>query len=227
MWSSQMAYILGFIYADGSLQNSPSIRAKYLRVSSTDKPVLVYMKNTLEAEHSIYTEKVPDGSKEKFLLQIGSHKMYDALEKYGLTPNKSLSVLFPKVPAKYLAHFVRGYFDGDGCVYIEHKILKNGSRSPKRLRVIFTSGSRKFLEILDENLATKLHTKTCKIYYSSRAYRLIYNTSESIELCKFMYAYKAKDEVGFSFDRKFNRFKKYLLLRSKKIDKTLQSILEC
>ena len=29
-WSSEMAYVLGFIFADGSLEDSPNIRGKYI-----------------------------------------------------------------------------------------------------------------------------------------------------------------------------------------------------
>lgn len=39
----------------------------------------------------------------------------------GLTPRKSLTLTFPtenQVPIEYLPYFVRGYFEGDGCICI-------------------------------------------------------------------------------------------------------------
>lgn len=57
----------------------------------------------------------------------------------GGTERKSLVMTFPAVPKKYLPDFIRGYFDGNGCVMN----LKNN-----RLNSVFTCSSRKFLELL-------------------------------------------------------------------------------
>jgi hypothetical protein len=35
-WTPSMAYILGFITADGSLENAAYLRGKYLRICSSD-----------------------------------------------------------------------------------------------------------------------------------------------------------------------------------------------
>ena len=36
----------------------------------------------------------------------------------GLTPAKSTEMKFPEVPPKYMNHFIRGLYDGDGSFYI-------------------------------------------------------------------------------------------------------------
>ena len=124
-WSPDMAYTLGYLYADGSLEDASYLRGKYMRVTSTDKSTIMKIRQWLKSEHSIVTMKPnwPNG-KLRYLLRIGSHKLYDTLICLGLYPNKSLTVRFPKVPKKYLRHFVRGYFDGDGCVVCEMAKLK-------------------------------------------------------------------------------------------------------
>src|SRR3989344_1919719 len=122
-----MAYVLGYIYADGSLNDSPYMRGKYVQVSSVDKSSIERIKRWLDSEHKI-TEAKPTfiGGRICFKLRIGSHKIYNDLFRLGLYPNKSLTVKFPRIPKKYFSHFVRGYFDGDGCIYFEKRKGKNG-----------------------------------------------------------------------------------------------------
>ena len=51
---------------------------------------------------------------------IRDKKMVDDLNKLGCVNNKSLILTFPsedQVPVKYLSHFIRGYFDGDGSLH--------------------------------------------------------------------------------------------------------------
>lgn len=56
MWSHRMAYVLGFIYADGSLEDAPYIRGKYLRISSTDLDRVECIRNAMASAHTIVTE---------------------------------------------------------------------------------------------------------------------------------------------------------------------------
>ena len=92
IWSPQMAYILGFIYADGSIDHSPKIRADYLSITSTDKEIITEIRNTLHSKHRI-VEIFPDTQKRKvkYLLRIGSKYICNKLSWYGLYPNKSLT----------------------------------------------------------------------------------------------------------------------------------------
>lgn len=220
-WNPDMAYILGYLYADGSLENAPYLRGKYVRVTSTDKSTIVKIRSLLKSEHSIVEMKQnwPNG-KLRYLLRIGSHKLYDALIRLGLYPNKSLTVQFPKVPRKYLRDFVRGYFDGDGCVMCEMAQGITRERIVKRLRIIFTSGSTAFLEglLLSLKNTVRVHGD---IYKNSRAFQLKYSTSESITLFKFMYANTLRNDY---LVRKFEIFKNYFRLRPERIDKEMVRI---
>jgi hypothetical protein len=49
---------------------------------------------------------------------VYSKKMHADLVKLGCTPKKSFTITFPKdkIPEELLSHFIRGYFDGDGCL---------------------------------------------------------------------------------------------------------------
>jgi hypothetical protein len=116
-WGRNMAYLLGYLYADGSLENAPYIRGKYLRASSIDRELIENIKRELKSSHPIMRLKpTSNGGSVSFFIRIGDHALYDSLIVKGLAPNKSLTMDFPAVPKKYLFDFLRGYFDGDGCV---------------------------------------------------------------------------------------------------------------
>lgn len=219
-----MAYVLGYIYADGSLDDSPYMRGKYIQISSIDEDSIQRIKNWLSSEHTITKKKSHfTGSKFCFILRMGSHKIYNDLFKLGLYPNKSLTVKFPKIPKKYLGHFTRGYFDGDGCIYFEKRKGSKGQTIIKRIRTIFTSGSKKFLEGMDSVLKN-VGIEKGRIYSSKRSYQAIYNTKDSIRIFKLMYA---KTSINSFFMRKFKIFNNYFELRPKVIDKGIRKIIDC
>ena len=51
--------------------------------------------------------------------------MWNVLNNYGCTPNKSLTLKFPDesifTDKSLIRHFIRGYFDGDGCISYANK----------------------------------------------------------------------------------------------------------
>lgn len=218
-----MAYVLGYIYADGTLINAPYMRGKYISLTSKDKDSLLRVRGWLDSEHRIVKKRTSGFIKMNviYLLRIGSHKIYDDLVKRGLFQNKSLTVGFPKVPQKYLGHFVRGYFDGDGCINFQKGIGSKNQVIIKRIRTIFTCGSKKFLTGLMENLEEN-GVKNGKIYFSQRAYQLKYPNGDSINLFKVMYGNAGTNSF---FMRKFSIFKEYFELRPQRVDLKIKKIL--
>lgn len=47
--------------------------------------------------------------------------MCNDLISHGCVPNKSLILKPPKIDNELINHFIRGYFDGDGCVSFNSK----------------------------------------------------------------------------------------------------------
>lgn len=204
-----MSYILGFWFADGSVERSVSIRGHYIRVGSTEYDVVAYIKEQLSAQHNIH-KAIRTPRKTYHLLRIGDQQLYNDLTRLGVIERKSCIVTFPKVPKKYLPFFVRGYFDGDGCVYLE----KSENNSTKRLTTIFTSGSLVFLDQLRSILADEIGTpekKKISITKGSAgtvAYQLRFSSRDSLKLYYFMY----KSSIyTFSIKRKEKQFEAYLL----------------
>jgi intein-encoded DNA endonuclease-like protein len=230
-WSSEMAYVLGFLYADGCIINaSKSSRTNYIEFSSNDKDLLYDIKRVLQSDHPIHfiprkKKRYANGkvyvSSESFVLRIGSKRMFNDLKKIGLIPNKSKIIRFPDVPKKYLDHFIRGYFDGDGCVHIQKVAKEKNSVIFKRLSLIFTSGSNDFLKDLSLNLKKFIELNQNNIYYSHRAYQLRYSTLDSIELFKFLYKNASK---GTYLKRKVRIFFEYFEKRPLRVDKYIKKI---
>ena len=230
IWTPEMAYVLGFMYADGNICDSVVSRAQYVSFDSNDRDILEKIKVVLSSSHKIQVkpEKVLNHfngkykSKESFRLRIGSREMFSDLIELGVTPRKSLTIECPRnIPSNYLHHFVRGYFDGDGCVHIMKGKGKYGQDILKGLAVIFTSGSKIFLEGLRKAIEEK-GLKDGKIYFSSNAYLLKYPTSESIQFFKFFYN---DATLNLFLKRKFEVFKKYFNMRTSRADSMILNII--
>ncbi len=219
-WSQEMAYTLGYIYADGSLEYAPRLRGRYLRVSSVEKRNIEKIKEWMDSEHTIITKKpTSKNGKTGYLLRIGSHKIYNDLTKLGLYPNKSLTVKFPSIPKESLCHFVRGYFDGDGCVR-----LSTAKGVFQKLSTVFTSGSKAFLQDLAIQLHSAANTKQLSVYNGHRSYMLSYSTSDSIRLFKFFYG---KAKIPIFLERKAAIYGEYFQLKPERLDKKAKSVLQC
>lgn len=212
VWSDQMAYVLGLWFADGSLEYAPAMRGHYIRVTSIDAETILSVQKALCSQHTINTIERGGNYKKAYMLRIGSVRLFQGLKNHGVHERKSLSVQFPKIPPRYLASFIRGYFDGDGCVHIE----KDKSGNTRRLTTVFTSGSRAFLAKLQEILHThaglskdrKLHTTNG----IGTAYQLRYSTRDAMRLFIFLYPENMQDYLFLQ--RKYDIFNRYFVQRN-------------
>lgn len=114
------AYILGFLYADGN--NSLNKSTVSISLQEEDKYILDFMKEEIGSEKPLefidYANKNDFGYhyKNQYRLLIFNKHICDKLDELGMTPNKSLTLEFPQIDESLYAHFIRGYFDGDGSV---------------------------------------------------------------------------------------------------------------
>lgn len=108
------AYILGLIYADGCNYNNSII----ITLHKNDSYLLSKIQNL------IYVNKRPIYfTKDNMsVLRIDCKKIREDLEcKWGVIPNKSLKLTFPKnLSPNYYSDFIRGYFDGDGSITMRY-----------------------------------------------------------------------------------------------------------
>lgn len=212
-WSPKMAYVLGYIYADGVIEDvRKSSRTCYLAITSIDSDILVKIRGVLSSSHNLYVEKGKINTfpgnrkylcKKSYILRIGSKSIYDDLLSLGVTPRKSLTLTFPTIDKKYLRYFIRGYFDGDGCVMVS---VDKGKKSPS-IKTVFTCGSKPFLTKLESLLHLTIGTGVKKVFNGAHAFQLGYKKYDSLKILSFIY--KGLKDAPY-LDRKYNKYNQYL-----------------
>lgn len=209
-WSSDMAYVLGFFAADGYITVNRR-GGQFWCIQITDKELLEEIKRVIKAEHkiSVRTSKKINES-DKYRLQIGSIEMCDDLRKLGMTERKTKSLTVPSVPEKFLFDFIRGYFDGDGNVWVGY-LNKQRENPTLILQTAFTSCSYDFLEYFLQKLRS-LGVEKGGIYKIKETYsRLQFSTVDSLKLYNFMYNRLGSSKLFLK--RKKDVFEKYMKLR--------------
>lgn len=119
--TEEKAYWLGFMFADGyitNMQNRYGQDQFGLSLSQVDEEVLHKFKKSIEATNPILTYPRKDNNSHPMCrIQMVSQKTVDDLIDKGCIKQKSLILKPPKkVPEKLINHFIRGFFDGDGCI---------------------------------------------------------------------------------------------------------------
>lgn len=144
--TEEKAYWLGFIYADGCIAYNKKLNNGELVLKLQWGDYKHLQKFNKSINGNIEVKKVVEELNGKNYLQchlrVYSYKMVLDLIKHGVYINKTKILHFPKdIDNNLMNHFIRGYFDGDGCV-------SKDSAKKKTIGANFTSGSLSFLEDL-------------------------------------------------------------------------------
>lgn len=156
--SSEKAYWLGFLYADGYVTSGDRWG---LELSSVD---FEHMNNLLEAfDCNCRIKTRCRNGNESCLFQIKNKRMYDSLVNAGVVRNKTCILEFPSqeiVKEIFYADFIRGFFDGDGCVTFSESLYIRPERNNRKytalrktISIVCKSKSflRNIMSILDRN----------------------------------------------------------------------------
>lgn len=109
--TEEKAYWLGFIYADGYVSSRDN--GFELSLSLKDLEHLKKFAKFLKHDDNVKTDSV------RCRFSVSNKHFKNRLIELGVKPKKSLTLEFPKehqVSSNLLPHFIRGYFDGDGCI---------------------------------------------------------------------------------------------------------------
>ena len=123
------AYFLGLMYSDGSVSKNQF----YLKLK--DEDCIQKFKEALKCDYPIIYRDFPYKS---YSLIVSSQKMCNDLSNLGCVPNKTGIIRLPDIREDLIRHFIRGFFDGDGCIQLQDKIY--------HCRFDLTSASKLFLE---------------------------------------------------------------------------------
>lgn len=209
------AYILGFLYADGC--NCMSKGTITMSLEEGDRDTLDRIRYEIGSERPLefldYSNKHDFGYtyQNQYRLLLFSSHMCQSLQSHGMVPNKSLVLKFPTLDEKLIPHFIRGYFDGDGCVC-------QGKRETNFL-VTITSTSDfciKLKEIVEHAIGIN-----CHIYDASNHNGItkVFTTSGRLQVKSFLdWIYKDADMF---LKRKYNRYIQYFYNNEENTNNTL------
>jgi intein-encoded DNA endonuclease-like protein len=203
-----MAYILGFMYADGNIVITKRGN-HYVAIYTSDKELLVAMANCMKAEQKISARISDTGC--NYRIQIGSKEWFYDLGILGLFPDKTARMRLPKIPQSYFGDFVRGYFDGDGNVWTG-TIHKERRTTTKTIQVFFTSCSHLFLTDLLQLLQVN-GIKGGGMYVSKKGNftRIIFSSNDALKIYEIMYNGRHKLHLG----RKKVVFEQFIKIRGR------------
>ncbi len=205
-----MAYVLGFVVADGCIIKRKNRMKSYIfNITSKDKSILRKIKQALRSNHPIGIKynslKMPYS-----YISICNREVCEDLIKLGINPRKTHNLEPIEVPEEYFSDYVRGFFDGDGTVYIQ-KV--NGTL---QIKSGFVAVSLSFIKDFNKCLCGAIDIKEKSIHreIDKRGKRLIkYNVhfyiDDSEKLEKFMY----RNNPTLYLDRKKKIFDKWKLIK--------------
>ena len=204
--TEEKAYWLGFIFADGFINSSPL---------EADKKPKYTMEIALKADDFHHLEKfntfmkyekngvkIQDAKCGKVICKrcrwsITDKHLWETLNNYGCTPRKSLTLKFPDESMfkskDLIRHFIRGYFDGDGCFsrHINRTVI-----TP----VVGFLGTKEFLDKIPEYSEIEAYYRHDK-RHSEFTWRLEYYKEPGIELINYMYR-----DCTIYLDRKYKLY---------------------
>jgi len=213
-WTHNMAYILGFFIADGCVtvskgrENNPYT----FNITSVDLDHLEKIKNVLESEHKISKKQI---GKKGYQIQVRNQVLCNDLINLGIRPRKTYNLGPIEIPREYFSDFVRGFFDGDGSVYI-YNVNKT-----LQIKVGFVCVSLKFLKNFNIKLceALRISKKSIHRLQSSNGhmpqYSICFYVDDSKKLEKFMYG----NNPNLHLDRKKDVFDRWKLIKRRRYKK--------
>lgn len=203
--TEEKAYWLGFIFADGYI-SSDSLKGKSrhlleISLKASDKNHLdkfnKFMKHENANKVTIEDAKCGKVICKRCRWYVANKHLWETLNNYGCTPRKSLTLKFPDESIfksrDLIRHFIRGYFDGDGCFtrHIHHTIV-----SP----VISFLGTKDFLDKILEYSKIEANYRNDKCY-TEFTWTLEYHKEPGIELINYLY-----NNCTIYLDRKYKLY---------------------
>lgn len=191
--SKDKAYFLGLLVADG-YNNNKQIE---LCLQEEDGYILELFKKYVKFTGNInFYKRKQKNCKNICKVTIRSEKLCKDLTELGCAYKKAHFTYFPNIPEEYWSHFIRGVFDGDGCIYLAKNNQKSFNITGNDILL------HKIQEILIKECQLTIKTKMARRFSS---FSLIYGGNTQI---KRIYDYIYKDCEDLFLKRKKEKFEK-------------------
>lgn len=149
------AYSLGFLYADG--HNDRKANKVSIELKRDDAQIVRDIASALGFDgplrHRTYGSRDPNFRGISAGIVLRSKKLSEDLDRHGCTHFKSDKVSLPNLAPDLMRHFIRGYLDGDGCIY----------RYPRGSWQVYWCGNPQFMSSLRDYMGEYLDTTMPKL----------------------------------------------------------------
>ncbi len=205
------AYILGILYADGG--NQCETKKISIKLQNNDRSIVEDIKKHIDYKGMVRTEvkkykiktnnKVYEGVGEYAVLSFIDKHMSETLEKIGMCSRKSLILCFPHIPEHLHRHFIRGYVDGDGCLYkgfVKQK-YKDTFHNKKRISLHIV-GTDSFLSVVNDIFLKNTGVCAKNLYKAGKKMKTLCVVSNKCKtILNWIYG-----ESNISMDRKYKKY---------------------
>lgn len=195
-WSNQMAYILGFTLADGSID----LNTLAWDIQKRDLNILKKIKKSLSSTYPIRLHRG-----KSYRMRVSNLLLIGGIVRRGLIPKKKFRKSIPKISKRYARHFLRGYLEGDGWVVLR--------RNRNELDLGFCSGNRDILSAVNDLIVERFQINPGKVRAKkkvtpkgklSTTYQLEYYSSNAWRICQSLYGNLNKKDLYL--DRKYRKY---------------------
>ena len=207
--TEEKAYWLGWLFSDGYNHNSKSQVA--LRVQEKDSEILYKFQRFLQTNAPIHTYKkcMQDDKLQRNYSELSVCSPYfsDRLSKLGCVQAKTLVLEFPDIPSALYQHFIRGYFDGDGCFSVtKRKDRKNSNSKIYQFNIV---GMENVLLTIQDNIVQNTGVKKLplKVRSGKKVLTLHYSGHN---VCKKILDY-LYDNASIYLKRKHDKYCEYCI----------------
>lgn len=216
--SPAKAYFLGLIASDGCVHTKKSNTNQdilLISLKSYDKYILNVLKNELGLDKPIRHNQ----SNDTVTIEVVSDKICSDLKKYNITPNKTWTFKPNNISDKYMSHFIRGYFDGDGCITTTNKLRPSDysiSIVGNKECMQYISNYLKKININNRILQDKRKEKYANEFYTIT----LVNSIEKYSFLKYIY----NDAGDFCLSRKKEKALYFIQLIESNFTKRAENI---
>ncbi len=223
--TEEKAYFLGFLYADGYLNDNKGTTT--LQLHKDDMEILIKLNKCIKSTRPLlfvncskYNEKYGKNNSDAYRLVITNQVIFKDLKKLGLFQKKSLTLKFPnesQVPNNLIRHFIRGYFDGDGNLTGYFPSRGKGKHFQCGIAILSTI---EFVTKLCDFSKTEVGISTCitkRFKDETNNYNFV--ISGNLNIVKFLeWIYK---DSNIFLKRKYNKLVKILnIIKGRKLHKS-------
>lgn len=205
MWSPKFAYAIGLFVADGCVLSD----GRHIDFTSKDLLQVEKFCLCLDIKTRI-SLKFSGAGLAYHRVQFSDVLFRNFLAEIGIGPAKSKVIASVQVPRKYFEHFLRGYFDGDGCSYSFYDSVFPNSY---RFYISFMSASPTFLQWLQkriiENVGVKGHFSR---HIKKEHIQLKFAKKEALALAAYMY----KNKRNYYLARKYLKVRETVRIISRR-----------